>query len=149
MNKCTNCGYTAEDSFKFCPECGGKMEAEAPVYTAPAAPAPVARPSIAKGIVGMAFSIEAFLSVIALLFFYIASPGMRMGMFVLLSIFFVVINLPFCIVGLVLSKDPTDGQNTPVVCRLGKIFGILALVFTIVGPILFPILTIFFARSGV
>ena len=141
MNKCTNCNYTTENSVNFCPMCGGRMVAQETAYQ-PAPPqhiVPLAyesrtvstnKPNKAKMIVGMALAIDSFATAIIMFFYVIALADLFPELGLTYAFVFALINLPIGIVGLVLSKDTTDGYNTPIFCRLGKIFGLIAVILT-------------------
>ena len=134
MNKCTNCGYTTDNNINFCPMCGGKVEAEVfatqQIVVAPTYSEPVQKPNKAKMIVGMALSIESFITAIVMFFYVGVFSAILPEMGLIYGIVFAVINLPIGIVGLSLSKDTTNGRDTPIFCRLGKIFGLISVILT-------------------
>ncbi len=141
MNKCTSCGYATENTINFCPVCGGKIESETPTYAevvvAPTYGTPIQRPSKGKIIAGMAISIESFATAIIMFFYTMSIAAIDPVAGLIFGLVTAIINLPLGIVGLVLSKDITEGRDTPIFCRLGKIFGTISVILTSV--------TLFFA----
>ena len=140
MNKCTNCGYTTDNNINFCPMCGGKVEAEAPVCqdveVISTYEAPVQRPSKGKIIAGMAIAIESFAAAIILFLYALPITFVQPVAGLIYGLVTAFINLPLAIVGLVLSKDTTEGRDTPIFCRLGKIFGTISVILTCIILIL-------------
>lgn len=146
MYICQKCNYSSESPANFCPLCGGQMvEAEAktlqPDYIYPA---PTQKPSLAKKIVGMALSIEGFIGAIVtaiynfiLLIATLGSGEAIVGAATIAFTFIMaLIVLPFAIIGLVFSKNARNLGDTSIFSRLGKIFGIAAIIIIAVAFVL-------------
>lgn len=133
MSKCPNCNYTSDGDILYCPMCGAKIIKEEPVFTPPVEPISYnyvahQKPNLAKKIVGMALSIEAFaVSIIA--FFYVVMFGAIEGEAGFITAFiFGIINFPPAIIGLTMSNKNRELGDTSVFSRLGKIFGIISVI---------------------
>lgn len=91
------------------------------------------KPHLAKRIVGMALSIGAFIfAIIASLYTVIFSAMDGLTGFIL-GIVYAIMGLPPAIVGLVMSAKNARLGDTSALSRLGKIFGIIAIILLGIG----------------
>lgn len=163
MKKCTQCNFETDKDITFCPMCGAKIEAPAPVqaepvvvapvnptpvnptpvnptpvnpvYTAPVVSAPVEEPSLAKKIVGMALSASALMLAIYCLFYTVSAMDYDGAFAFGYAIGFSIFSMPMGIVGLTMSNKNREQGDTSVFSLLGKIFGIVSVALT--GLVLF------------
>lgn len=146
MYICQKCNYTSESPQNFCTLCGNQMvavEAKTPqpdyIY-----PTPAQKPSLAKKIVGMALSIEGFIGAIVTaiydFIFLIAVLGSGEAIVGAVTITFTfimsLIILPFAIIGLAFSNKARNLGDTSIFSRLGKTFGIAAIIITAAALVL-------------
>ncbi len=147
---CPNCKKISEVPLNFCTSCGSRMEEAKSNYSAPSsesapntynetnpyiyenAPAPTPAPSKAKAIVGMALSIAGFANAAVSLLYIFSFMAEGLGDAALaFAIIMFLITMPLSLVGLILSSKCRSAGDRSVFTKLGKIFGIVGIVFSV------------------